>query len=210
MTKERIQVNWIGSWWGVFFTSLTALGIGLAFGCVELVFRKVDMVEVMPRSPDARHRFFVKGQIMGGDDWREKLSMIIKKDAQGIALTEGDFNLFLASSFSAKEGQMRLDPSVKVMGNRISLGFAAYPKMLKDPLCFQSAGTFVRGSDGFCFAPSRTYLGCLPIPREIARAFVNAGLRRMFADPQAAPLLKSWKELKDVTVGGNYVRLSWQ
>jgi|GEM_PF-2149378 hypothetical protein len=211
MKKTRIIPNWIGSAWGVFFASTTALFVGAILGCCELILQKVEIVDTLPRNPPDGRKFYVQGNYAGSDYWRQKISDMARQSRPKITLTEGDINMFIQECFhvDAKKDTY-LAGNVRMAGSRLHLGFILHNKLLGNPLCLQFAGAFNKGPDGFYFSPRRSYLGALPIPDFVSEPLCSIILHKTFEDPSAAGLVKGWRQLHSLSVENSTLRLTWE
>lgn len=208
--KPRIQYTWIGSRWGVFFTSITTLWFGIFLGCWQLAMREVSVVEIAPREEKPHKVVFVRGSSELGMAWQGKLNEMLGGRARQIVLTEGDFNLFLSNTLSAGQEKSTIIPSVRIREGFFYIGVMSTPPGRKYPICFQSKGLLQRASDGvFSFEPKRTYLGTLPLPDFLARPIISAALKKMFGSPSSEKLSRSWKLLKGLRIDENVMRLTW-
>jgi len=204
-------VHWSESYWGVFFASLTALLAGACLGCVELILRKVEVVDILPVNATLGGKFYVQGNYARSEEWHEKISSINEHSSHNLTLTEGDINMFIQSSFPVDTKQNPyLKGNVRIVGDRFNLGFILHSNALNNPLCIQFSGSFTKGPNGFYFSPRHAYIGWLPLPCFVAQPLSATILHRLFEGPSAASLVKGWQQLNSVDVANSTLRLSWK
>ena len=210
MNSASPTPHWIGSRFGVFFASISALSIGVLLGCMELILHKVVISDGARTLIPATEVFFTQGDYMGGENWQRKFARIADPQARVVSLTEGDLNLFIQNSFSSDQtSNTRLTGNVRISKNRIHLGIFISSKYLKNPLCLQFSGEIEKGKTGFYFDPKRAYFGGLPIPEGVAKPFINNVFRKIFENPQFAGLLRAWERLHTVSLSNSTLRLAW-
>ena len=214
MTAKRSNVpaaSYIGSMWGVFFASLTALSFGICVSAVELALRRVEVVNFPLPKTNPLKIFFVRGNEDPMADWQEKFSRVTAvRHRSSIFLFEGDLNAFFKRSISSGSPDSKVSVNLRITEKYFQMGTITYPPFLKYPLCIQTRGGFKNNGEGFVYRPHRTYICSLPLPDFVAAPLVNAVLAKTFSSKSAAPFVASWQSLKDVSLLSGRLVLTWE
>lgn len=204
--------NSIGSAWGVLFSCVAAVWVGVLLAGWQLVMRPVQVVD-NPRPRSAKLEvIFVQNNEDPTADWQEKLAGMTQGRMSGsLFLTAGDLNTFLRRSIKLPNnpGQPQVYIYTRLNEDRLWMGILMRLKWPKDPLCVQVWGGMARGQDGYYFDPKGMYVGSLPVPRALARPLMGALFEKMFAQPEAEPLRHSWRSIRQLELRERRMDIRW-
>ena len=218
--KERIQVNFIGSAWGVLFASWVAVMAGVLVGGWEYVAQPVKIVNSMPGKAQPGQVYLVRGDENATLNWQEKLAVFSASNRASnpaarrpaaVSLTSGDLNVFFKQAVRPAEGQK--SPATlyfRLHQGQMQMALTLYPSWLSSPLPLQARGVFKQNASGFYFDAQEGTIGSLPLPGWLAGPLTTAIINKTFASPQAAGWVTAWQDLKIAEVKEDRLELVWK
>lgn len=220
-----------GPGWGeVILGALLSLVLGVALGVTFLVLKPVAQVKELPKEEEQKPNtvYYIEGS---RDSSKARQALAKRKafvEGQSITVTEDEIN----SLVPAAKAAMAAAPGAKkdaapapaeAESDRFAVGMANFRIRdgmvqigapvtvnvmgVSQKLIVQGRGGIEKRGDLFVFNPNEIYLGSCPVHR---LPFVAGYVEKKFLEAQTIPedVATAWKNLSDVSIEGNAVKLT--
>ena len=217
-----------GPGWGeVILGAVLSLVLGVALGAVSLVLRPVAQVKALPKEEERKPNtvYYVEGS---RDSSKARQALAKRKafvEGQSVTVTEEEINSLVpaaktaaAASAAKKDGtapaaseetlavgmaNFRIRDGVIQVGAPVTVNVLG----VSQKLIVHGRGGIVKEGDIFVFDPHEIYVGSCPVQR---LPFIGDYVEKKFFEGQTIPedVATAWKNLTDVTVEGNAVKLT--
>lgn len=231
MSKKVDRANQGPGWGEVILGAVLSLLLGIALGAIFLVVKPVAQVKELPKEQDRKADtiYFVEGS---RDTSKARQALAKRKafvEGQSVTVTEDEINALVPAAKTAaaapaagKKDEKAAPPPV-VEPETLEVGMANFrirdgvvqigaPVTLNvlgvtQKVVVQGRGGLVKRGDIFVFDPDEIYLGSCPVQR---LPFVAGYVEKKFLAAQTIPedIATAWKNLSDVSIEGNAVKLT--
>ena len=204
------------------FGVLLSLTLGVLLAALHLIFKPVEVVAKPSETAVSGQVYLLEGSASSSkaQQWKRKRQMLADGAAADVSFTEEELNAWSASMtpqpskaaaaetaetlFAPEKVNFRIQKGILQVGLVGKLSISALG--VSRDMVFQTRGKFVKGDNGYVFAPDELYLGSLPthtVPHLTALI-----MERIFAAQELPEDLKAtWKKLNLVAVEDNTLRL---
>jgi hypothetical protein len=206
---------------GVIILAMVACFLGVNLGIIQLVFKPVETVNVMPKEDQMKPQtvYYVPGVDRGSANWKGLETAFLGEDAINIAISESDFNTWSRNTFrftppaaNERQGASTLipgSPNFRIHDDQLTLGitFRAGGGGNTTDITAQVTGVFQPVGGRPVFLPDEIYLGSARLPPGY-RGLIYYALLGLFQQSEAfEPYETAWKSLNQATIADRQVIL---